>query len=54
MELPPGLSAGVQHGLTALQIGGPRGTLPFISYILSAQGQAVLARYGFNAPLAPH
>jgi len=54
VELLPGLSAGTQHGLTALQTADPRGVLPFISHILSAQGQAVLARYGFNAPLAPH
>lgn len=54
VELPPGLSVGAQYGLTALQTGDPRVALPFIGYILSAQGQAVLARYGFDAPLAPH
>ena len=54
VELPPGLSVGAEYGLTALQTADPRVALPFISYILSAPGQAVLARYGFDAPLAPH
>ena len=53
-ELPAGLSVGAQYGLTALQAADPKVALPFVSYILSAQGQAVLARYGFDAPLAPH
>ena len=54
VELPPGLSVGAEYGLTALQSADPRVALPFISYILSAPGQAVLARYGFDALLAPH
>ena len=54
VELPPGLSVGAEYGLTALHTVDPRVALPFISYILSAPGQAVLARYGFDAPLAPH
>ena len=54
VELPPGLSVGAEYGLTALQTADARVALPFISYILSAPGQTVLARYGFDAPLAPH
>lgn len=54
VELPAGLSVAAQYGLTALQAADPKVALPFISYILSAQGQAVLSRYGFDAPLMPH
>ena len=54
VELPAGLSVGAEYGLTALRTADPGVALPFISYVLSAQGQTVLARYGFDAPLAPH
>jgi len=40
-----------QYGLTVLRTADPSSALPFALYILSAEGQAVLARYGFGAPL---
>lgn len=52
LDLPPDLSVGAEYGLTALRAADPRTTLPFVLYILSPDSQAILARHGFDAPLA--
>lgn len=51
VDLPLELAVGAEYGLTVLQTADPSSALPFALYILSAKGQAVLARYGFDAPL---
>jgi len=49
--LPPELAVGADYGLAVLH-GADSGTaMPFVFYILSEEGQAILARYGFDAPL---
>jgi ABC-type molybdate transport system substrate-binding protein len=53
VELPPELAVGAEYGLTVLQAANAQAALPFVLYVLSAEGQAILARYGFDAPLAP-
>ena len=53
VELPPALAVGAEYGLTALRAGDAAVALPFVLYVLSAEGQAILARYGFDAPLMP-
>ncbi len=51
VDLPPELAVGAEYGLTALRTANPSSALPLVLYILSAEGQAILARYGFDAPL---
>jgi molybdate transport system substrate-binding protein len=53
VELPPALAVGAEYGLTALRTADAPVALPFVLYVLSAEGQAILARYGFGAPLMP-
>ncbi len=53
VELPPELAVGADYGLTVLQAADPKAALPLVLYMLSAEGQAILARYGFDAPLLP-
>ena len=53
VELPPELAVGAEYGLTVLRTANTQAALPFVLYILSAEGQAILARYGFDAPLSP-
>ena len=53
VELPPELAVGAEYGLTVLQAANMQAALPFVLYILSAEGQAILASYGFDAPLSP-
>jgi ABC-type molybdate transport system substrate-binding protein len=51
IALPKELATGADYGLTVLKGGDPAkaGLLAF--FILSADGQKILAQYGFNAPL---
>ncbi|HLJ64037.1 MAG TPA: molybdate ABC transporter substrate-binding protein [Stellaceae bacterium] len=51
IELPPALATGAQYGITALKPGDSAKALALISYILSPEGQAILAKHGFDAPL---
>ena len=53
VDLPPDLAVGAEYGLTTLRAADPRTALPFVLFILSPGGQAILARHGFDAPLAP-
>ncbi len=53
VELPPALAVGAEYGLTTLRTANAPVALPFVLYVLSAEGQAILARYGFDAPLMP-
>jgi len=53
VELPPALAVGAEYGLTTLRTADALVALPFVLYVLSAEGQAILARYGFDAPLMP-
>ena len=53
VELPPELAVGADYGLTVLRAANAQAAVPFVLYILSAEGQAILAHYGFDAPLAP-
>jgi len=53
VELPPELAVGAEYGMTVLRGGNARAALPLALYVLSAEGQAILARHGFDAPLAP-
>lgn len=53
VELPPALAVGAEYGLTTLRTADAPVALPFVLYVLSAEGQAILARYGFDAPLMP-
>lgn len=53
VELPQDLAVAADYGLTVVHTANARVALPFVLYILSADGQAILDRYGFNAPLSP-
>lgn len=53
VELPPELAVGAEYGLTVLRAANAQAAVPFVLYILSPEGQAILARHGFDAPLAP-
>jgi len=52
VELPPELAVGADYGLTVLHGANTQAALAFVLYILSADGQAFLTRYGFDAPLS--
>ncbi len=52
VEMPPELAVGAEYGLTVLRAGNAQTALPLALYMLSADGQAILARYGFDAPLS--
>ncbi len=47
--LPKALAVGADYGLTVMQ-GAPAGAQALAHYILSASGQTILARYGFDPP----
>lgn len=51
VDMPLELAVGAEYGLTVLRTVDCNSALPFVLYILSAEGQAVLTRYGFDAPL---
>jgi ABC-type molybdate transport system substrate-binding protein len=50
VALPPSLSVGADYGLTALNTAQAERALKLILFILSSDGQDILARYGFSAP----
>jgi len=52
VEMPPELAVGAEYGLTVLRAGNAQTALPLALYMLSKDGQAILARYGFDAPLS--
>jgi len=47
--LPEALAVGAEYGLAVMK-GAPAGAQAFAQYILSEQGQTILARHGFAAP----
>jgi len=49
VSVPNALSVGAKYGVTTLK-GAPGAAEKLKAYILSANGQKVLARYGFDAP----
>uniref|UniRef100_UPI003BA8CD1F molybdate ABC transporter substrate-binding protein n=1 Tax=Stappia sp. TaxID=1870903 RepID=UPI003BA8CD1F len=49
VQLPDSLSVGADYGLTVMQ-GASRNAWTLAMYILSPEGQAILAKYGFDAP----
>ncbi len=49
---PGNLSVGANYGITLLQGDSP-GAMRFVLYVLSSQGQRILADYGFTAPTLP-
>jgi len=52
VELPRELAVGAEYGLTLLESSSaPRAAAALASYILSNDGQQVLHKHGFNAPL---
>ena len=53
VDLPPDLAVGAEYGLTAMRAADPGTALPLVLFILSPEGQAILSRHGFDAPLAP-
>ncbi|WP_332682526.1 molybdate ABC transporter substrate-binding protein [Bosea sp. (in: a-proteobacteria)] len=52
VRLPPGLAVGADYGLTVLNGASPNG-YRLAMFILSPQGQAILAKHGFSAPGLP-
>lgn len=53
MSLPAPLAVGADYGLTVLAAGHQERSGRLVSFILSPEGQAILARHGFTAPTAP-
>ncbi|HEY3064729.1 MAG TPA: molybdate ABC transporter substrate-binding protein [Methylomirabilota bacterium] len=53
VTLPPALSVGADYGLTALNSAQTDKALKLVLFILSADGQEILARHGFAAPTRP-
>jgi ABC-type molybdate transport system substrate-binding protein len=54
IELPNSLATGAEYGLTLIANSAvPQQAARLAFFILSAEGQAILARHGFDAPLAP-
>jgi molybdate transport system substrate-binding protein len=52
IELPPELAVGADYGLTVLR-SAPPDAYRLAMFILSADGQRILAKAGFNAPTLP-
>jgi molybdate transport system substrate-binding protein len=50
VSLPPELATGADYGMTVLAAGNPAAA-KFALFLLSQQGQEILARNGFDAPL---
>ena len=46
VELPEALAVGADYGLTVID-GAPEAAQEFVEFILSADGQKILAGYGF-------
>jgi molybdate transport system substrate-binding protein len=53
VPLPGPLAVGADYGLTVLTGARPERAVRLMSFILSPEGQGVLARHGFTAPTAP-
>jgi len=53
IALPPALAVGADYGLTVLTGADHEKASKLAMFILSAQGQAILERYGFAAPTKP-
>ena len=53
VSLPAPLAVGADYGLTVLAAGHQERAGRLVSFILSPEGQAILARHGFTAPTAP-
>jgi molybdate transport system substrate-binding protein len=53
VALPPALSVGADYGLTALNTAQADKALKLVLFILSPDGQEILARYGFSASTRP-
>jgi molybdate transport system substrate-binding protein len=53
IALPPELAVGADYGLTVLNGAAPR-AYQFAMFILSAEGQSILAKAGFDASALPH
>lgn len=52
VQIPEALSVGANYGLTVLD-GAKANSSELAMYILSTEGQKILASYGFDAPLLP-
>jgi molybdate transport system substrate-binding protein len=52
IALPPELAVGADYGLTVLK-GAPPEAYQFAMFILSPEGQGILAKAGFDAPALP-
>jgi molybdate transport system substrate-binding protein len=50
--LPDALAVGADYGLTLVDGASPN-AMKLAMYILSADGQRILARHGFSAPTLP-
>ncbi|HEY7648002.1 MAG TPA: molybdate ABC transporter substrate-binding protein [Methylomirabilota bacterium] len=53
ITLPPPLAVGADYGLTVLTTAQPDKALKLAMFILSPEGQEILARHGFTAPTRP-
>ena len=53
VALPAPLAVGADYGLTVLTAANAERAARLVRFILSPEGQAILARYGFAAPTAP-
>ena len=52
IALPPELAVGADYGLTVLK-GAPAEAYQFAMFVLSSDGQGILAKAGFTAPALP-
>jgi ABC-type molybdate transport system substrate-binding protein len=52
VQVPENLAVGADYGLTVIR-GAGKGAAPFALFILSAEGQGILAGHGFSAPTLP-
>ena len=52
VQVPENLAVGADYGLTVIR-GAGEGATPFALFILSAEGQGILAGHGFSAPTLP-
>ena len=53
VALPAPLAVGADYGLTVLTAANAERAARLVRFILSPEGQAILARHGFAAPTAP-
>lgn len=52
IDVPPDQNVTVTYPIAALtEAGEPEGAARFVAYVLSAEGQAILARHGFGPPV---